>query len=467
MYRRKFDCEENLISNKLYSKIGKLIKLMDELNDIGILNELQLNKIYVLGESQSGKSTIIQSLIGIDWLNSVYNVNNRIIEIRLVHAKQNGQFYVRFPREEKNEEKYTDFEEIKNKYNEYINKKDNNSLFIEITHIKYPNLLIIEVPQNKTIDYAKENDNTIFIVNIPAQYATSQEELNIYEPFNMLNQNLDRTIGVITKIDTLEPGQNVKKVLQNDFEKKLKYGFVGVKLGSTTQLNTGYISLQNTFIKETEYFHTHNVYRYMNLQSFFSIDSIAEKLKKMFFDNQNLVKLLCKVSAELKVKTQQCQNELEKFGTDYISYENSNKSTYITSLINIYVDTLERLFSGKMLSTNTQNVAHFNLKSLYYDFLLNEKSDNNPSDKITNSDIIKIIKLTEGDRLSGFPEGEVIYALLENEFDNLREKIREYMSKIHDTTISAVNEILLKIFCRYPKLMDKMEELMTQFMENV
>ena len=68
--------------NKLYGKIGKLIKIIvrinikllimyfkqDDLRDLGLNEVFELPKICVLGTQSAGKSSVLESIIGLDCL---------------------------------------------------------------------------------------------------------------------------------------------------------------------------------------------------------------------------------------------------------------------------------------------------------------------------------------------------------------------------------------------------------------
>lgn len=54
--------------NKLYGKIGKLIKIIDDLRDLGLNEVFELPQICVLGTQSAGKSSVLESIIGLDCL---------------------------------------------------------------------------------------------------------------------------------------------------------------------------------------------------------------------------------------------------------------------------------------------------------------------------------------------------------------------------------------------------------------
>jgi ABC-type branched-subunit amino acid transport system ATPase component len=59
---------ENSNENKLYSRLGKLIKIIDDLRDLGLNEVFSLPRICVLGAQSAGKSSVLESIIGLDCL---------------------------------------------------------------------------------------------------------------------------------------------------------------------------------------------------------------------------------------------------------------------------------------------------------------------------------------------------------------------------------------------------------------
>ena len=52
--------------NVLFRKLRKLITLIDQLRDCGVQNYIQLPHIASLGTQSSGKSSVLESIVGLD-----------------------------------------------------------------------------------------------------------------------------------------------------------------------------------------------------------------------------------------------------------------------------------------------------------------------------------------------------------------------------------------------------------------
>ena len=61
---------------------------MDELSDIGLNQEIKLPKIATLGTQSSGKSSVMESIVGLDFLPRGSGVvTRRPLELRLKHVQ--------------------------------------------------------------------------------------------------------------------------------------------------------------------------------------------------------------------------------------------------------------------------------------------------------------------------------------------------------------------------------------------
>jgi len=52
----------------LYDNMRKLISVIDELKDVGVQQYIQLPRIVVIGTQSAGKSSLLESIVGIDFL---------------------------------------------------------------------------------------------------------------------------------------------------------------------------------------------------------------------------------------------------------------------------------------------------------------------------------------------------------------------------------------------------------------
>jgi hypothetical protein len=156
-------------------------------------------------------------------------------------------------------------------------------------------------------------------------------------------------------------------------------------------------------------------------------------------------------------------SELQKFGSEFLDFTSQSKDLYLQSMMNVFCETVEKIFSGKC-EIEEYNLSNTKLNRIYTDFLgsyINFK----PSSTYKNKEIIEIIQRSEGSALSGFPTGDVIYALLDKKFEDLRNELSDYLDNIYTTVNQLFKNIINRYFARFPKALSSIEELIISFLD--
>ncbi|KAG4070530.1 hypothetical protein HA402_001228 [Bradysia odoriphaga] len=228
----------------------KLISAIDKIRDVCLKTgsdatiEFDFPQIAVIGCQSAGKSSVLQSIVGRDFLPRGEDIVTRQpLILQLINAESEyGMF------DHCGDKKFTDFKEIckeiqaqttrvtKNKgvSKEPITLKIYSPNVLNITLIDLPGTVQVSVgdqPQNiaddikdMIYDYIRK-DNCLMLAVTPATMA-----LAVSSALSMA-QDVDpeglRTIGVITKLDEIGKGTNARKILDNEL-KPLRRGFVGV-----------------------------------------------------------------------------------------------------------------------------------------------------------------------------------------------------------------------------------------------
>src|SRR5574343_1165619 len=95
-------------AGSFYSNLRGLVTLIDHLRDAGLQKYIRLPRIVTLGVQSSGKSSVLESIVGLNFLPRNEGVcTRRPLELRLVHVAETTKPYAVF---EGIDTKFTNFE---------------------------------------------------------------------------------------------------------------------------------------------------------------------------------------------------------------------------------------------------------------------------------------------------------------------------------------------------------------------
>ena len=100
--------------SKFFGNFRKLVTIVDKLRDAGLNNHISLPRIAVLGDQSAGKSSLLEQVVGMNFLPRGSGVvTRRPLELRLEHnPDQNAKPYGVFLKELDKNEKVFDFKKI-------------------------------------------------------------------------------------------------------------------------------------------------------------------------------------------------------------------------------------------------------------------------------------------------------------------------------------------------------------------
>ncbi|OUM67143.1 hypothetical protein PIROE2DRAFT_40291 [Piromyces sp. E2] len=268
---------------------------------------LQLPSIVVIGSQSSGKSSVLEAIVGHEFL-------PKPIELTLVHTPNAEEEYGEFP--EIGMKNITDFGHIQKTLSE-LNMSVSESECISTDPIELkifspnvPDLTLIDLPGYIQVINRKQPpvlkrkivelcDRYIVEPNIILAISSADVDLANSEALTH-SRKVDpygqRTIGVITKMDLVEPEKGVDLLINNDYP--LELGYVGMvckppgKSGFSRQL-----SLTQ---KSDEYFRKNPIFHQPDVQV--GLSALKKRLTTILEENmgQNLYGIVDAVQTELE-----------------------------------------------------------------------------------------------------------------------------------------------------------------------
>ena len=375
----------------------------DILNIGNILNSIFVNRrdisiprLAVVGSQSSGKSSILNSILGMDILPTGSNMVTRgPLQLELIQSISdtkavfgeyiNGEWVeikaikIQYPDpgiDEKNEINSM-IRSITTQYaGEGMNITD-KPIYLRIYSPNIPNLSLVDLPgltmvactdkgQPKDIKDRIRNllhtyiddPETIILAVMPAR--TDIEADIALDLIKECDTEGKRTIGIMTKLDLMNEGTDITNYLENRVSRdlQLKLGYFGIKNRNKVEMSS--MNVIDGLKAEAEFFKTHRIYSNNKYKDNLGIPSLCKNLSAVLVKSlkRNLPTILEKINTELRNN----EAELSKLGNP-IPQDEHMKAAYvhktISKLSRNYTSVLED--RGKNINTGRNIKNHFNV----------------------------------------------------------------------------------------------------------
>ncbi|EAY18631.1 Dynamin central region family protein [Trichomonas vaginalis G3] len=343
-------------------------------NLIPIVNDLQnvfntiegdlvdLPQIVVVGCQSSGKSSVLESIVGRDFLpRGAGIVTRRPLVLQLVHVDPEDDQYAMFLHQPG--KKYTRFAEIRDEISAETDRSTgtgknvtNQPINLTIRDSSVPNLTMVDLPGLTKVAVEGQDPNIVEMIHtMVLQFITKPNSLILaVTPANQdlansdslkiareVDPNGERTIGVITKIDLMDAGTDAGLVLRNEIY-PLKLGYIGVINRSQKDIDNKR-PMKDAMRAEMEYFESHPIYK--NLLDRVSTKVLSNTLNRLLVDH--IKKSIPGLKTRVTTLIQDKERELERYGEDPTN-GGMKASELILTIIQQYVQGYEDLIEGKV-----------------------------------------------------------------------------------------------------------------------
>ena len=239
-------------SNEFSQLIRKMIEVRDVLQAAGLHDKLEsMPSIVVIGSQSSGKSSVLESLVGHQFLPKGHNmITRRPLELTLVHDLEAKQDFAVLA----GGVKLYNFDQVRERIhelNEAVSKEEWISaepIKLQVHSPNIPDLTLIDLPGYIQVSNKNQPpilrdkisqlcDNYITKNNIILAISAADVDLANSESLKA-SRRVDpsgrRTIGVITKLDLVE-AEFASRILRNETKDyPLKLGYIGIICGSNS-----------------------------------------------------------------------------------------------------------------------------------------------------------------------------------------------------------------------------------------
>ena len=465
--------EHNKTDGLIYEKMKKFISIIDELRDFGLQSYVSLPRIAVLGLQSAGKSSLLESIVGFDFLPRGEGVvTRRPLELRLVHAVDVKEPYGVF--EKISNEKFNSFSKIRDKIVEYTNKDAgvrkgiiNSPITLTVYSANCPDLSLVDLPgitkipvrdsdhplnieeltTNLALNYVRD-PRTIILCTVQANIDLSTSDA--IKIAKQIDLNGERTICALTKVDLVDRGSDILNILNND-EIVLKYGYVAVKNRSMQDIKDNITVAQGLELEEK--FFSQDKYVDFKNRGLVGTKNLVNRLSMIL--SKNIQNSLPQIIKELREKIEMTERELRELGNPLPDH-NSDKLQLIYNLASEFCVAYKDSIKGKYIKNRDdadKDPVGVEIRQLLIRIF--QDYDLSRIDDVLTDKLIKASFVNYGaSSLPGFPSFSAFQKLLQPLLQNFVPKSNELCDKINMLLEKTIQELVERIFKRFPEMQE-------------
>ncbi|KAJ5148600.1 Vacuolar protein sorting-associated protein 1 [Penicillium atrosanguineum] len=475
------------------SLISLVNKLQDVFSTVGVHNPIDLPQIVVVGSQSSGKSSVLENIVGRDFLPRGSGiVTRRPLILQLINktptAQTNGDKMLDTTDSESNVdeygeflhlpgEKFFDFNKIRDEIVRETETKVGKNAGISPAPINLriysPNVLtltLVDLPgltkvpvgdQPKDIErqikdmvlkYISKPNAIILAVTSANQDLANSDGLKLAREVDPEGQ---RTIGVLSKVDLMDDGTDVVDILAGRI--------IPLRLGYVPVVNRGQRDIENKKLisyaleNEKNFFENHKAYR--NKASYCGTPYLARKLNLILM--MHIKQTLPDIKARISSSLQKYSTELSQLGDSMLG----NSANIILNIITEFSNEYRTVLEG-----NNQELSSIELSGgarisfVFHELYANGVKAVDPFDIVKDIDIRTILYNSSGSSPALFVGTTAFELIVKQQIKRLEEPSTKCISLVYDELVRILGQLLNKnLFRRYPMLKEKFHTVAIAF----
>ncbi|KAF8610449.1 hypothetical protein BDV93DRAFT_601456 [Ceratobasidium sp. AG-I] len=479
-------------------------KLQDVFSAVGSnASQIDLPQICVLGSQSSGKSSVLENIVGRDFLpRGTGIVTRRPLVLQLINrpatsVQPNGVKSPTSPTGTNNKgnnqnnedewgeflhlpgEKFHDFHKIRDEIVKDTELKTGKNAGISPLPINLrifsPNVLtltLVDLPgltkvpvgdqprdierqiKDMLMKYISKPNAIILAVTAANTDLANSDGLKLARE---VDPEGTRTIGVLTKVDLMDPGTDVVDVLAGRI--------IPLRLGYVPVVNRGQRDIeQNKAISgalenERQFFENHQSYK--GKSQYCGTPFLARKLNMILM--HHIRATLPDIKARIQQQLQKYNAELQTLGG---AMGDSNSSGVVLNVITEFTSEFRTMIDG---NTNDLSLNELSggarISFVFHELYNNGVRTIDPFDQVKDGDIRTILYNSSGSTPSLFVGTTAFEVIVKQQIKRIEEPSLKCCQLVYDELIRILGQLLTKIqaFKRYPQLKDRFNSVVINF----
>ncbi|EYC27802.1 hypothetical protein Y032_0008g192 [Ancylostoma ceylanicum] len=468
-----------------------LIPVVNKLQDVFATlgrreDQIQLPQIVVIGSQSAGKSSVLENLVGRDFLpRGTGIVTRRPLILHLAHVPGDDELRRRKPDgtmlnddwamfEHTGRKIFTDFAEVRKEIEAETDRLTGSNkgispvpIILRIYSKNVVNLSLVDLPGITKIPVGDQpanieeqiremllsyisNPSSIILAVTPANqdFATS-------EPIKMAREvdpEGQRTLAVLTKLDLMDQGTDAMDVLMGKVV-PVKLGIIGV-VNRSQQAIIDNKPICDAVKDEQSFLHR----KYPTLASRNGTPYLAKKLNLLLM--HHIRNCLPALKARVSIMHAQCQADLQAFG-EPVDDKSRTLLQIITRFATAYTSTIEG--TARNIET-TELCGGARICFIFHETFGKSLECVNPLENLTEMDILTAIRNATGPRPALFVPEVAFELLVKRQIQRLEEPSLRCVELVHEEMQRMVKHCGLTTqqeMQRFPRLYDKINEVVS------
>ncbi|EOY29297.1 hypothetical protein QUC31_020867 [Theobroma cacao] len=466
------------------SLIPVINKLQDILASSGTeLSDISVPQVAVVGSQSSGKSSVLEALVGRDFLPRGCDICTRrplvlMLENRPPNSGDESSEWGEF--RHLPGRRFYDFSQIRREIQAETEREAGCNKGVSESQIRLkiysPNVLnmtLIDLPGITKVPVGDQpsdiearirkmlmayitNENCIILAVSPANsdLATS-DALQIAK---LADPTGSRTVGVITKLDIMDRGTNACNFLLGRVV-PLKLGYVGVVNRCQEDINKNR-SIQEALAYEERFFHDHPVYNGVSDRC--GIPQLANKLNQIL--EQHIRRDLPHLKAELNSRMRAVMKELQMYGK--VVESKAEQGAILLDILRRYCDDFSAMVDGKSQDMSTKELCGgARIRYFFQSMFVKPLEEMDPCNSLTDEDIAYAIRNSSGLRNVLFVPEVPFEVLVRRQIAQLSDPCHQCLRIVYDELIKISQACESNGLQRFPSLRRRVNEVVRKFLD--
>ncbi|KAL4614969.1 hypothetical protein ACB092_07G090900 [Castanea dentata] len=465
-----------------HSVIPIVNKLQDIFAQLGSQSAIELPQVAVVGSQSSGKSSVLEALVGRDFLPRGSDIcTRRPLVLQLLQTKRKpdgteeeygeflhlpGKRFYDFSDIRREIQAETDREAGGNKgvSDKQIRLKIFSPNVLDITLVDLPGITKVPVGDQPSdiearirtmiMSYIRRESCLILAVTPANSDLANSDALQIA---GNADPDGHRTIGIVTKLDIMDRGTDARNLLLGKVI-PLRLGYVGVVNRSQEDIMLNR-SIKDALVAEEKFFRSRPVYN--GLADRCGVPQLAKKL------NQILVQHIKAILPGLKSRISSALVSVAKEHASYgeITESKAGQGALLLNILSKYSEAFSSMVEGKNEEMSTSELSggariHYIFQSIYVKSL--EEVD--PCEDLTDDDIRTAIQNATGPRSALFVPEVPFEVLVRRQIARLLDPSLQCARFIYDELMKISHRCLVNELQRFPVLRKRMDEVIGNFL---